>query len=624
MLKNTLQLSWTWHLEAPPERVWPLLADTGRLNREAGLPPLEPMSAPPGVEVPKGSRLLGMRVLGTRQMWLEEDCEWVAPRRLFNDRRFISGPLLRIRTWTRLEALPGGASRVHFEVHLEARYAWLRPLIGLGARLFIPRYFAPVLRHIRNPAREATLNSPSAKALAPIQPHKPRIVFEQGGLTRLATRMREMIEAGADPDLAGKLHRLILESDESALVRLRPYALADAWGAPRRAVLELFLLAARAGLLDFQWDVLCPYCRGSNAPIESLGKVHSAAHCDFCSVDFQADFGRSVEITFRPNTAIRPANANKYSVGGPQFTPHMVARVVLDDDSETSLELALDPGRYFLHSYSLPGGLLINAATGGEETPSVAPAAGGWPLADAVWSTGARLVLRNRVGRRTAFVLERTAWIDDAATGAEVTALQAFRDLFSEEALRPGEEIGVGRLAFLFTDLRGSTRLYREVGDARAFGLVMKHFDILTDAVAAEGGAVVKTIGDAVLAVFPSPLPALRSALVAQKRLRESGQPLILKAGVHSGACIAVNQNGRLDYFGSTLNLAARLLGFSEGGDVVVTREAAADPAVAHWLSEQGPSLSGEDLEVEVRGFGAERFALRRLKPEVEREKSLR
>ena len=126
MPKNALQLAWTWHLEAPPERVWPLIADTDRLNREAGLPALEPMSAS-GVEVPKGSRLVGMRILGMRHMWLEEDFEWVAPRHLFTERRFLSGPLLRLRSWTRLEALPGGASRVLIELHLEARHAWLRP-----------------------------------------------------------------------------------------------------------------------------------------------------------------------------------------------------------------------------------------------------------------------------------------------------------------------------------------------------------------------------------------------------------------------------------------------------------------------------------------------------------------
>ena len=114
-------------------------------------------------------------------------------------------------------------------------------------------------------------------------------------------------------------------------------------------------------------------------------------------------------------------------------------------------------------------------------------------------------------------MLERTAWSDEAATAAEVTALQTFRDLFAAEALRPGEPISVGSLAVVFTDLRGSTRYYRDVGDAPAFGSVLQHLDLLREAVAAEGGAVVKSMGDAIMAVFARPLPAVRAMQVAQE-----------------------------------------------------------------------------------------------------------
>src|ERR1051325_10297994 len=133
------------------------------------------------------------------------------------------------------------------------------------------------------------------------------------------------------------------------------------------------------------------------------------------------------------------------------------------------------------------------------------------------------------------FILERMAWSDQAATASEVTALQVFRDLFANEALRPGEQISVGTLTVLFTDLRGSTQLYREIGDAPAFGRVMNHFDVLREAIAEEDGALVKTIGDAVMAVFRHPAAALRAILKAQAKLAsppEGGQPLKLKVGI--------------------------------------------------------------------------------------------
>ena len=81
-------------------------------------------------------------------------------------------------------------------------------------------------------------------------------------------------------------------------------------------------------------------------------------------------------------------------------------------------------------------------------------------------------------------IVEHLAWSDQATTAAEVTSLQLFRDLFSREVLRPGEQISVGSMTVVFTDLKNSTQLYQEIGDAPAFGRVLTHFEILKAAVA--------------------------------------------------------------------------------------------------------------------------------------------
>jgi class 3 adenylate cyclase len=194
--------------------------------------------------------------------------------------------------------------------------------------------------------------------------------------------------------------------------------------------------------------------------------------------------------------------------------------------------------------------------------------------------------------------------------------LQIFRDLFASEALRPGEKISVGTLTVLFTDLRHSTQLYREIGDATAFGLVMNHFDVLKKAIAEEDGALVKTIGDAVMAVFRDPPAALRAMLRAQQMLAappDGGSPLTLKAGIHTGPCIAVTLNDRLDYFGSTVNLAARLEGLSTGDDVIISRALYDDPEV-RALVDSG-EIQANAFDVELKGFEKERFELWRVTP---------
>jgi len=188
-----------------------------------------------------------------------------------------------------------------------------------------------------------------------------------------------------------------------------------------------------------------------------------------------------------------------------------------------------------------------------------------------------------------------------------------FRDLFSSEALRPGEQISVGTLTVLFTDLKNSTRLYREIGDATAFGRVMNHFDVLRKAITEHDGAIVKTIGDAVMAVFRRPVAAVLAVSQAQNDLASPsyGNPLTLKAGIHTGPCIAVTLNDRLDYFGSTVNLAARLEGLSSGSDVIVSRTLYDDPEFA-GLVEAG-NLQTEAFDITVKGFDEERFELWRV-----------
>jgi class 3 adenylate cyclase len=215
------------------------------------------------------------------------------------------------------------------------------------------------------------------------------------------------------------------------------------------------------------------------------------------------------------------------------------------------------------------------------------------------------------------FRIEREAWGGQAATAAEVTALQLFRDLFAAEALRPGDKINVGQMTILFTDLRNSTRLYREIGDAVAFGAVMGHFDVLREEIAREGGSIVKTLGDAIMAVFPRPAPALRAIMGAQGKLAsppEGARPLTVKAGLHAGPCIAVTLNERLDYFGSNVNITARLEPLSTGEDCVITEDVRRDPEVLALLADPSSGLAAEPSEATLKGFDNECFELWRVK----------
>ncbi|MBL0899974.1 MAG: adenylate/guanylate cyclase domain-containing protein, partial [Reyranella sp.] len=203
----------------------------------------------------------------------------------------------------------------------------------------------------------------------------------------------------------------------------------------------------------------------------------------------------------------------------------------------------------------------------------------------------------NAAGFELAVLVEDRTWARDALTAPEVISLQAFRDLFAAATLRPGDEAGVSQVALLFTDLQGSTALYERVGDAAAYNMVRDHFALLASIVRDHDGAVVKTIGDAVMASFGDPAHAVKAALAMQAGLAD--HDLVLKLGVHMGPSVVVTLNDRLDYFGSTVNMAARLQGQSAGGDVVLSRAVADDPAVQQIIA----GLPKTEEEVVLRGF---------------------
>jgi class 3 adenylate cyclase len=304
-----------------------------------------------------------------------------------------------------------------------------------------------------------------------------------------------------------------------------------------------------------------------------------------------------------------------FCIGGPQVVPHVAAQQLLAPGDARTIDLHLDDGRYRVRTMTIPGWQQLHAANHERATRTIRATAEGWTNEELPIDTQSELQFENATDEEQLFILERTAWSDEAATAAEITALQVFRDLFATEALRPGEQISVGTLTVLFTDLKNSTRMYREIGDATAFGHVMNHFDVLKEVIAEHDGALVKTIGDAVMAVFRQPSAALQAMLQAQERLADGSNrhPLNLKAGLHVGPCIAVTLNDRLDYFGSTVNLAARLEGQSTGQDIVISSAVYDDPEVRSFLRQPGNGIVARRFEIPLKGFDEEQFELWRI-----------
>ena len=351
--------------------------------------------------------------------------------------------------------------------------------------------------------------------------------------------------------------------------------------------------------------MICPSCLAAKDKASTLELLRAGVvHCDTCDIEFSQDFEQSVEISFSPCAAIREVSAPPFCVAGPQVTPHVAVQQLLESGEERHLSVHLREGRHRVRAWGIAGGPSIAVHEAGESEATLRLDAGGWADAPLSITSTAELRLINGGTDRRLFILERIEWADHAATGAEVTALPEFRDLFSKEVLAAGAFANVGSLAMLFTDLKDSTRLCQQIGDGPAFGRVMSHFDVLEEAVRRHDGTIVKTIGDAVMAIFREPVHGHRAVADAQRGLAASDDEsvrLSLKAGLHYGPCLAVTMNERLDYFGTTVNVAARLGGISSGDDIVISDAVRLDPEVERFFANNRAGLTS--LSVDVKGI---------------------
>ena len=604
-----LHKRWEFDLKSSPERLWPFIADTNRFHRDTGVPEIEIDHAHQPLR--NARRKVRLSIYGLPVEWEEQPFEWIKPFRFGIDRVYSKGPLARLRVLAELTPNPGGGTHLIYQL-------WSTPRNLPGAVAVLLQVNLIVGRRFREAVKKYDAAAVEDGKMDASEPNTSQSVFDLPRLAALRQKLiAELEKAELPPEkraIADRLAAFIEHGDDLAAMRIRPYKLADDWGEQRRDVLEVCLHATRIGLLDFQWDLLCPLCRGPQESPLSLKDINADVHCDTCKIDFTVNFDRYVELTFRPNPAVRRVDVQSFCIGSPQWTPHVVAQQLLLAGEQRVLNLPLESGSYRLRTLELPGAQNITVSPDGATSAQVALSKNRSSRDPLNLAERFTLDLLNDTEAEQLVIFERMAWSDQATTAAEVTALQMFRDLFASEALRPGEQISVGTLTVLFTDLRDSTKLYREIGDATAFGRVMNHFDVLKKAIAEHDGTVVKTIGDAVMGVFRCAADGLLAMLEAQRALAQPGEgtmPLQLKAGLHTGPCIAVTLNDRLDYFGSTVNLAARLEGLSSGSDVIISRAVYEDTQVRELLDSK--RLVAAEFDMTLKGFENERFALWRV-----------
>lgn len=454
-----------------------------------------------------------------------------------------------------------------------------------------------------------------------------------------------VLRQSADAAAVAEIERLVREAPDRALSRVNVLDFAATHGLDEERAIAAFLHAARLGLFDLSWNVLCPGCGGVLDSSATLKSVHKEAYsCALCAAGYEPDLDEMVEVAFTVSPRVRRIAAHdpdSLSIWEYQRQIFWSSGIELPEDEAFDRllqdividSIELPAGEKAVLSLQLPAQFVIvfepvtHAAhfldvkgepTRERQSLSVVFNKVQTPTGTSTMRPGPlRLTLENRSDAR---VLPAVYIAGDALhdllgkrkkflTAKRLLTNQTFRDIYRTDTLDVDQRLKITSLTFLFTDLKGSTELYERVGDLVAYDMVREHFGVLHEVVAAEAGAVVKTIGDAVMATFPTPDRALAAALRMREAMRklnaESGrEDLLLKIGMHEGPCLAVTLNDRLDYFGQTVNIAARVQGLAVSHSIFATEPVVENALAAHLLGEHG--LTPVPQQHSLRGIANE------------------
>ncbi|MBV9686178.1 MAG: adenylate/guanylate cyclase domain-containing protein [Alphaproteobacteria bacterium] len=442
-----------------------------------------------------------------------------------------------------------------------------------------------------------------------------------------AKNLFALLRQSADPGAAAAIEALVQDAPDGALARVNVLDFAAKNGIDEERAIAAFLQAARLGLFELSWNVLCPSCGGVIDASMTLKSVNRPEYyCAWCAAGYEPILDEIVEVTFTVNRRARRIAAHT-----PEELPFAEyfrqvfwsSAIDLPDDLDQVIEqvtldaIELPPGEKALLSLQLPERLvfLLDPVTHmtqffqvkGEPSRERQSLSFSFDKVLAPADTidlrpgPLRLSLENRTDKRvlpglwlaTDKLQELLSRRRPFLTAKRLLTNQVFRDLYGADTIDIDQRLKITSLTFLFTDLRGSTDLYERVGDLVAFDLVRAHFQVLNDIIGSEAGAVVKTSGDAVMATFSTPDRAVAAAL----RMRDAmhgfkdagtGDGLLLKIGIHEGPCLAVVLDQRQDYFGRTVNIAARVQDLANSRSILATGPVVMHPGASNLLETSG------------------------------------
>lgn len=602
--RQPIHIEWNFHLKSEPKQIWPYVSNTNRLFKNIRQPAVQQADITHTKK--PGHAELSFNSINRYEAWIEEPCQWEYPYRFEIKRSYKSGPFNEIFLRVDLNPKKQG-TRLQVTIQANPKIGILPYLATLKLKIFLKKRLKKTLRFYDKLAISGN----------------PAYIYNRSKrLTRGSSKHLEEIKKAlkdypVNLKLFDKFIRFLKHADDTVLIRICPFNLARTWNEPVDDVLTFFICASKTGLLNFNWDLHCDKCRKVQATYQTLSQIHQTGICDHCKEEFLVNFNRSIQLSFTPHPLIRKINDSPYCIQGPQTKKHVLIQQYLGPGQKRYLKTQLPEGAYILRTSGSEGTADIQVCSEGKDTIYIGIYDSGLGGEKVKICPDPNLTIENSTETPQIITLEKAKWDENSLTAARITSFQLFRDQFGDEVLRKGEKIAAENLTLMFTDLFDSTGMYNKEGDDKAVGRVIDHFEILQKAVADERGAIVKTIGDSIMAVFFHPEQALRAYLKAHELIfmdEHFDNSLKLKAGIHHGSCVAVNLNSRIDYFGSTVNIASRLVDFASQNELMISDQALKQISLGKTLKQFENEYVVENITTGLKGFKNKSFRVKNIK----------
>ena len=533
--RRTIECLFQYDLPVTVSEIWPILIDTSRMNSEMGFPPRVEKEV-------DGENHVSTKTLGKKEEWIEKPWVWVHEKEIQQHRIFQRGWMTEHRGVVRVEEKSDGTCLV------QVFFRWNFP------NIFHYALFSLVPKSLE-------------KGFGTILMAKSKFILQNR-----MEKKRSGIPQLPDQSAYEMLKNYFLTGDMLDLDRIHAKELAERFGLPLNDVLKVCVRMVKDGDLTLSWDVICPHCRSARGESNSIAGLSENNSCEPCGTIFGIDQEESIEVVFHVSPKLRNIQKVVFCAAEPAKKKHIKLHQDFAPGVTKKFQMHLPDGTYRLRAKNSNQSVYIDLKTGDSRKEFA------WDGSDAeriTCNNNFSFTLSNRNTKTESFTLEEAWWFKDRLLSGEALSNPLIREIFSEDHLQVGLKLNVGTQVILFTDIVGSTPLYKNLGDALSLKAVQSHYKEVSEIIQKHDGVIVKYIGDAVMAAFLDLEKAMLCSVEIHKKFSSdrADTPIRLRASFHEGKVLCANMNVGLDYFGNTVNQAAKIQKYANAHEIAVTEE---------------------------------------------------